>query len=135
MRVLVDTNVVLDLLLERKPFAGPAVALFNQMERGRLEGYITATTVTNVFYIIQKAEGREVALHAVRRLLVGFRWCAVNRRTVETALRFDLKDFEDGVQLACATIYQLETIVTRDPSGFAGSPLPVYAPDALLKQI
>lgn len=67
MKILIDTNVVLDLLLEREPFVENAVALFEQVELGRLEGYIAATTITNIFYILRKSEGREVAFIAINR--------------------------------------------------------------------
>jgi predicted nucleic-acid-binding protein len=84
VKILIDTNVVLDLLLEREPFIETAIALFEQIEQGNLEGAIAATTITNIFYIIRKAEGREVALEAIHRLLIGLQFCAVDRQTVET---------------------------------------------------
>jgi predicted nucleic acid-binding protein len=124
--------VVLDLLLEREPFVDAAAALFAKIEQGNLGGYIAATTITNIFYIIRKTEGREVAIAAITRLLVGLQFCAVNRQTVETALKFDLKDFEDGVQLACATLNQLDGIVTRNHKDFIGSNIPIYSPTDLL---
>lgn len=96
MKILIDTNVVLDLLIEREPFATSAIALFEQIERGNLTGYIAATTITNIFYIIRKTEGREVALAAIHRLLIGLQFCAVDRQTVTTALTLGLKDFEDS---------------------------------------
>lgn len=135
MKVLIDTNVVLDLLLEREPFVETAIALFEQIERDNLAGYIAATTITNIFYIIRKTEGREVALAAINRLLVGLRFCAVDRQTVETALSLGLKDFEDSIQLACATLTQLDGIVTRDHKDFIGSNLPIYSPTELLNQL
>lgn len=135
MKILIDTNVVLDLLLEREPFVETAIALFEQIERGNLEGYVAATTITNIFYIIRKTEGSEVALAAIHRLLIGLRFCAVNRQTVETALSLGLKDFEDSIQLACATLNQLDGIVTRDHKDFISSNLPIYSPTELLKQL
>ena len=135
MKILIDTNVVLDLLLQREPFATSAIALFEQIERGNLAGYIAATTITNIFYIIRKTEGREVAIAAIHRLLIGLQFCAVDRQTVTTALTLGLKDFEDSIQLACATIAQLDAIVTRDRKDFIGSTLPVYSPTEILNQI
>lgn len=135
MKILIDTNVVLDLLLEREPFVETAIALFEQIERGNLAGYIAATTITNIFYIIRKTEGREVALAAINRLLIGLRFCAVDRQTVKTALTLGLKDFEDSIQLACATLNQLDGIVTRDHKDFIGSDLPIYSPTELLNQL
>lgn len=135
MKILIDTNVVLDLLLEREPFLETAILLFEKIERGNFTGYIAATTITNIFYIIRKTEGREAALTAVNRLLIGLHFCAVDRHTVGTALRLGLRDFEDSIQLACATLNQLDGIVTRDRKDFIGSPLPIYSPAELLNQI
>jgi len=135
VKVLIDTNVVLDLLLERPPFVETAIALFERIERGSLAGYIAATTITNIFYIIRKTEGREIALVAINRLLIGLRFCSVDRQTVETALSLGLKDFEDSIQLVCATLNQLDGIVTRDSKDFIGSNLPIYSPAELLNQL
>jgi predicted nucleic acid-binding protein len=135
VKILIDTNVVLDLLLEREPFVESTLALFDQIEQGKLDGYIAATTITNIFYIIRKAESREVAIDAIHRLLIGLHFCAVDRQTVKTALSIGLKDFEDSIQLACATLSQLDGIVTRDRKDFIGSNLPIYSPTELLTQI
>lgn len=135
MKILIDTNIVLDLLLEREPFVENAIALFEHIEQGKLEGYIAATTITNIFYIIRKTESREVAIDAINRLLIGTQFCAVDRQTVETALSIGLKDFEDSIQLACATLSQLDAIVTRDRKDFIGSNLPIYSPTELLNQL
>ena len=135
MKILLDTNVVLDLLLEREPFVENVIALFEQIEQNKLEGYIAATTITNIFYIIRKTEGREFALAAINRLLTGLQFCTVDRQTVETALSFNLKDFEDSIQLACATLNELDAIVTRDQKDFISSDLPIYSPTELLKQL
>jgi predicted nucleic acid-binding protein len=135
VKILVDTNIVLDLLLEREPFVENAILIFEQIEQGKLEGYIAATTITNIFYIIRKTESREVAISAINRLLTGIQFCAVDRQTVETALSLGLKDFEDSIQLACATLSKLDGIVTRDRKDFVGSNLPIYSPAELLNQL
>ncbi len=127
MKVLIDTNIVLDLLLEREPFIESALSLFEQIEQGKLVGYIAATTITNIFYIIRKAESNEAAIAAVQRLLVGLQFCPVDRVVVTTALETGLKDFEDGIQLACATLNQLEAIVTRDLKDFSNASLPIWS--------
>lgn len=135
MKVLIDTNVVLDLLLQREPFVESTFQLFRQIEEGRLEGYVAATTITNIFYIIRKAEGREVAITAIQRILTGLNFCQVDRQVVETSLSLNLKDFEDSIQLACATLNQLEAIITRDHQDFTESSIPVYTPMDLLAQL
>jgi predicted nucleic acid-binding protein len=135
MKVLIDTNIVLDLLLEREPFINDALSLFEQIEQGKLKGYIAATTITNIFYIIRKAENREVAVDAVNRILIGLELCEVNRTVIETALRQGLKDFEDGIQLGCAITSQLDVIVTRDLKDFAGANFLVCSISDLLARL
>lgn len=97
MKILVDTNIILDVLLERKPFSSDALRLFEHIETGQLQGFIAATTVTNIFYILRKVLGHDAAIDAIRRLLISFELCAVNRSVVEWAINKDLKDFEDSV--------------------------------------
>lgn len=135
MKILIDTNIVLDLILEREPFVDLAIALFEQVERGNIEGYIAATTVTNIFYIIRKLRGYTAAISAVHQLLTGLYFCAVDRQTVEMALNIGLTDFEDSIQLACASLAQLDAIVTRDRQDFSASKLPVFSPRELLEQL
>jgi predicted nucleic acid-binding protein len=132
LKILIDTNIVLDLILEREPYIESALPIFEQIDRGNLEGYIAATTITNIFYIIRKTRGREIALAAITQLLSSLQFCDVNRQTVETALSLGLKDFEDSIQLACAIQNQIDGIVTRDGKDFIGSNLPIYSPTQLL---
>jgi len=135
MKVLIDTNIVLDLLLEREPFVEDAITLFERVEAGQIQGYIAATTITNIFYILRKAQGREAALQAVSRIATGLEICAVDRPTIIQALASNLKDFEDGIQFACAVLNQLDAITTRDTSDFAGVSLPVWSISELQAQL
>lgn len=135
IKVLIDTNIVLDMVLEREPFVEEAMELFEWIESGRVQGYIAATTVTNIFYIVRKAQGREVALSAVRRILMGLALCQVDRPVIAQAIDSNLKDFEDGVQFACARSNQLDAIVTRDRNDFAGVALPIWSIADLMAQL
>ncbi|MFM7604003.1 MAG: PIN domain-containing protein [Prosthecobacter sp.] len=135
MKILIDTNIVLDLLLEREPFVEEAIALFELVETAVIEGFIAATTITNIFYILRKAQGRAAALQAVSRLATGLEICPVDRPTILQALSSNLKDFEDGIQFACAVLSQMDAIVTRDQSDFAGVSLPVWSIAQLQSQL
>ena len=57
MRVLIDTNVVLDFLQEREPFAENAARLFERIDAGEIEEFIAATTITNIYYIVRREQG------------------------------------------------------------------------------
>ena len=71
MKVLFDTNVVLDFLLDRKPFSAVAARLLARVERGEIEGLLGATTLTTIHYLLAKVIGGEAALDAVRKELAG----------------------------------------------------------------
>lgn len=135
MRVLVDTNVILDLLLEREPFVSNAEALFRAIETQHLGGYITATTLTDIFYIVRKQRGREIAKQAIFRILTAMQVCTVNRGILEAAISSQIADFEDAIQLACATSEDLDAIITRDTQDFAGSNLPILSAGTLLARL
>lgn len=136
MRVLIDTNVVLDVLLARDPWRAEARAIWQATEDGKLESYLAATTLTNIFYLARKLPpGPAKALEAVKDCLTTFAICPVDRHVLELAMALPGSDFEDNVQLACAQAAGLGTIVTRDPAGFAGALIPVVSPAELLEQL
>ena len=132
MKVLLDTNVVLDVLLDREPWSRAATELFAAAERGRLEGMLGATTVTTIFYLARKVVGVDAARREIRRLLTLFAVAPVSRSVLGDALELDFADFEDAVLDAAARHAGAEAIVTRDPKGFAASRLPVLTPGELL---
>jgi predicted nucleic acid-binding protein len=131
MRVLIDTNVVLDFLQEREPFVENAARLFERIDAGEIEGFIAATTITNIYYIVRRAAGRAVAQDAITQILSDLNICAVDLEVLEQALALNFEDFEDAVQYACALACSVDAIVTRDASGFVGAEIPVVLPEEL----
>lgn len=132
MRVLLDTSIILDVLLARLPFADSARDVWRARDRGKVTAYVSATTVTDVFYVARKLVGVERTLEAVRLLLATFEVCAVNKATLEYASKLAGNDYEDKVQIACAYLFQLDAVVTRDQSGFKNSPVQVVTPNELM---
>ena len=118
MRILLDTNVVLDVLLKREPWLNDAAAIWQANDDGRLMAYLTASTFTDIFYISKRVAGIEIARQAIRTCLDAFEICEVNRLTLEQAEILSGSDFEDNLQITCASIKNLEAIITRDKSGF-----------------
>ncbi|HLF28571.1 MAG TPA: PIN domain-containing protein [Anaerolineae bacterium] len=134
-RVLLDTNVILDFLLDREPFAEAATQLWQANEQGRFEGYISAITPINVFYIARKLKGPETARRIMAGLLAACRICRLDVSVLQLALTLQIDDYEDAVQCVSATTNQLDAIVTRDVKDYAGVALPVYSPVDFLKQL
>ena|SRR4028118_1549831 len=128
MRVLIDTNVVLDFLQEREPFAENAARLFERIDAGEIEGFIAATTITNIYYIVRKAAGAIVAQDAITQVLTDLNICVVDRNVLEQAIALNFRDFEDAVQYVCGVVNSVDAIVTRDASGFVGVEIPVMSP-------
>jgi predicted nucleic acid-binding protein len=135
MRVLFDTNVVVDVLKDRAPFADVASALFDAVEARTLVGVLGATTITTLFYLLRKSEGRDVALQKLRILLQRFEVAPVGRGVIEGALSLGFSDFEDAVLHEAGRHVHAEAIVTRNARDFRSSVLPVYTPDELLRMI
>lgn len=129
MRVLFDTNVVLDLLLDRQPWSAAAAELFARVEGGTLDGYLGATTLTTVHYLAAKAVGAEAARRQIAELLALCKVAAVDRTVLAEAQALDFGDFEDAVLHQAARSVGADAIVTRDPRGFRGARLPVLTPE------
>lgn len=135
MRILVDTNVVLDVLMARKPHLARSLEVVAAIESGRVRGVLGATTVTTLFYLAARAVGPDEARRHLRALLAVFDVAAVDRAVLARALDAGFADFEDGVLHGSAQAANVDAVVTRDRSGFAGSVLPVFTPEAFLAAI
>lgn len=129
MRVLIDTNVILDHLLDRKPFNKAAEWIFMQAERSQLEAFIGGTTVTTVHYLISKALGVKAGYTHIEKLLCIFEVAPVNRTVLTSALQLKFTDFDDAVLYEAAVAIGVGAIVTRDVKGFLKSAIPVYSSD------
>lgn len=134
MKVLLDTNILLDSILERKPFDSAADRVWQANERRQISAYVTTSSLRDLVYLVRKERPIEVAFQAVRICLDTFRVCRVGRLEIERALRFPGSDFEDNLQLACALAVPLDAIITRDKK-FKGAPIPVLTPAQLLSQL
>lgn len=132
MKILVDTNVVLDLLLDRSPHAESAVAVFSLIEESTLEGYLCATTVTTIDYLLEQTLPYEDARQALQKLMDLFEIAPVSRPVLEQALRSDIRDFEDAVIEQSARLVSADAIVTRNLSDFKRSTVTALDPVALL---
>jgi len=130
-RVLYDTNVVLDVLLEREPFFTQSAAALNAAA-GRVDGFLAAHAVTTIAYMLQRRFGTQRTREALARLLSRLTVAAVTDSTVRAALVSATADFEDAVCYHAALDAQVDVVVTRDPAGFAANTIPTLAPGAFL---
>jgi len=135
MRVLLDTNVLLDSLLHRTPWHLEADEILRQAQPGVLELSVTALSLDNLFDIGRRIVGTGQARTDVRRVAQTFNILGVDRTTILQADALASADFEDNLQIAAATNAALTAIVTRDSAGFTSSAIPVWSPAELLIQL
>lgn len=136
MKILIDTNIVLDFLLQREPFFQDTELLFQEINVGQVVGYVTATTLTDIFYISPRhTRSVKQARQAVSETLTVMVICPIDRAVLESAFNSGLSDFEDAVQIFSAVTQGLDAIVTRDVQGFVSSPVPVLSVQDSLQQV
>jgi predicted nucleic acid-binding protein len=125
--VMIDTNVALDVLANRKPFAEEAAQLFNLAAQGRVKLYLSSLSYTTLFYVLKKDNRSEVVLSSLRNLEHLCETVDVNSDVIKSALRIRSGDLEDAVQLQAAIHHKKVTaIVTRDVKGFRRSSIPAF---------
>jgi predicted nucleic acid-binding protein len=135
VKVLFDTNVVLDHLLGREPFVDAAEQLLSLVDSGRIDGVICSTTATTIHYLACKAVGTTAALDYLRSLLTILDVACVDKEVLQRALDLGFSDFGDAVLHEAACRVGAAAIVTRDGKDFAKSALPVFDPTELLAAV
>ena len=135
MKILFDTNVVLDVLLKREPFAADAVNLFAAVENKRIQGYLCAITITTIEYLCTKGIGKNSARQAIKALLELFVIAEVNQKILCTAIDSGFADFEDAVLCQAGVYSGVDGVVTRNSKDFRLAEIPIYTPTELYESI
>ena len=129
-----DTNVVLDVQLEREPFVQAAVDVFCLVENSRIQAFLCATTITTIDYLLMRSLSAAKARKALWNLVSLFEIATVNRPVIERALDSKIRNFEDAVLDEAGQLAEVESIVTRNMKDFARSALKVFDPTEFLAQ-
>jgi predicted nucleic acid-binding protein len=135
MRVLIDTDILLDVLLLRAPWVDESKLVWQAKDDGRIRAYIAAVSPTNIFYIVRKLTDARRARECVRICLEAFGVLPLDGNLLGAAFDLNGGDFEDDVHSACAADFGMDAIVTRDPSAFATSSVQVLSPTELLAML
>lgn len=135
MRVLVDLNVLLDVLLDRQPHADAASALWAAIESGEVQGVLAAHCLTTLHYLATRSGGRQFGDECVAGVLSVFGVAAVDGDVLRQAMAMGWADFEDAVCAAAAAVAGCQAVATRDPRGFRGSTVPALTPEQTLGAI
>jgi len=135
VRLLLDINVLLDAILDRAPWADDAGEILAAAAHGRAIVLVAGHTITTIHYLAAKQMGRVTAAEVISDLLPIVEIVPVEKGDLVRALALGLRDYEDGVQAACALKAEADFIVTRDEKDFAGVAVPVASPASVVRRL
>ena len=131
-RVLIDLNIILDALQQRRPYYEFSARVLASAENQTIEGIIAAHSVTTLFYLIAKDGSVDQARVVLTQMLSFLQVAAVTQETIEQALNLPYRDFEDAVQITAALHSRADYLVTRNPQDYRPPVVPVLQPVELL---
>lgn len=134
MKLLIDTNVVLDVLLRREPFFRTAAEVLNLAQRDDVREYVSASAITDIYYIANKQlKDRTAVRGLLERLLKIVSVAAVSEQEIRNALNLTWADFEDSVQYSVALLNEMDGIVTRNPDDYQEANMRIWLPEQVLE--
>jgi len=133
VRVLLDTNVVLDFVLARQPFFIEANEIFIKLQNNEFEAFVSSITPINVFYTTRKEKDKATAFSAIEELLKLVQITRSDNHIFQNALLLKFNDYEDAVQNECALAENLDAIVTRNTKDYKDASVKVYSPTEFLQ--
>jgi len=131
-KILVDSDVILDLMLERDVFFNPAAELFNLIEKKKIKASVSSLHFSNLHYIIRKVKSNELAKSVLRKLAIIVNILSIDEKTIELALESNFPDFEDAIQYYACLDNDIDVIVTRNKKDFKSGKLPVMTAEEYL---
>ena len=130
--ILLDTDVLIDLALDRQPYAAAAARLFDQIEQGSMRACIAWHTVSNFYYLFAPTRGQQSAKEFIVELTQFIDVAATDTQSVCYAASLAMGDFEDALQVAAARSAGARRIVTRNTKDYARSPIPAVLPEVIV---
>ncbi len=136
MKIMCDTNIIIDVLLERKAFIEDSYRVLSLCEEHKIHGFVSASSVTDIYYLVRKyTHSTETAYKAVGKLLEIVKVCSVTNNDVLIAFQQEGNDFEDCLVATCAKSIHCDYIITPNTKDFKGFGIPVLTPGELSLQI
>lgn len=135
MKVLIDTNIIVDVALDRDPFFTESEQVVRFVEQQQIEGYISASTFSDFYYIIRKQKGHNWTRQFLQRMATLCEVATVNQAVISMALSTNFRDFEDAIQYSTAVVNQLDAIVTRNPQDFPVTTPQILTPALLIEEL
>jgi predicted nucleic acid-binding protein len=136
MKIMIDTNVIIDVYQNRAGFAENSGKILKLSENRKLTGFITASTITDIYYILGRhIKDREQLKQLVQKLLTAVTLADVLANDVTGSFAMAMPGFEDALLAQCAKRLRADYIVTRNPKDFKDAPIPPITPDIFLEEM
>lgn len=135
MIVLVDTDVLIDVALDRAPNATDAASLLDALERGASRGFIAWHTIAVFYYLVAPKRGRPGTRQFIDQLMHFLDVAPTTSQHLRVATMLDFKDFEDAMQVGAASACSADFIATRNVRDFRKSPIPAMTPSQVVKRL
>ena len=135
MKILIDTNVILDVLCNRKEFVEDSLKVFKYCETNQITGYISALSIPNIVYIMRKELTGEKIREILTVLTSIFTVIDLRETDIMRAAELEFSDYEDALQSVCASRIKANFIVTRNIKDFKNSKVPAVKPAELFERI
>jgi predicted nucleic acid-binding protein len=135
-KVFIDTDVIIDLLIDRQPHASAATMIFDLAEKNRIKLFASTLCINNVHYICRKVLGDQKTREVIAELASFIEILSVSKKDILNAVNSDFKDFEDAIQYSVALTQKgIKTIVTRNTKDYKHSTLAVFNSETFIKMI
>lgn len=135
MRIVLDTNIILDIALKREPHFLDSSAVFKKIDSSVVYGFVTATTITDIYYISKKEKGHQVSIDFISNLIEIIDVIGIDRRVIIESLLSKMTDFEDAVQSVSSFLNNIDYIITRNQKDFSESAVKALTPKEFLDLI
>lgn len=136
MKVLLDTDVILDVLMDREPFSAPAAELLSLGESGQIEIFVTVISVSNIYYLLRKRFNHKMIMIQLKKLLSFVEICQIEKSSVIIAIDSKFKDFEDALQhFSALDKPKMDWIITRNTKDYKFSEIKVSTPQKFLDSL
>ncbi len=133
MRLMIDTNIFIDVLAKREPFYDASKQVLTLCEKGKVKGFISASSVTDIFYILNRLlRDKEAAYKALGKVLEIAKVLTVTNDDVLNAYMAKATDFEDCLLATCAKANKCNAIVTRNKKDFEGFKIELLTPEEVV---
>ena len=134
MRILIDTNVILDVLLKRSPFYETAIEVLKLSARDDIQEFVSASAITDIYIAYKNLRDKAAVRELLKKLLLIVSVAGVSEEEIQKALELEWNDFEDSVQYSVAALNEMDGIITRNVKDYSSAEMQVWEPAQFLEK-